>query len=41
MPNKEQRLVSSLWDQYNLQLENLQFPLLKQFEQLIQGILLV
>ena len=38
MPNEEQRLVSSLREQHNWRLEDLQFPLSKQLEQHIQGI---
>ena len=38
MPNEEQRLVSSLQEQHNWQLEDLQFPISKQLEQHIQGI---
>ena len=38
MPNEEQRIVSSLQDHHIWRLEDLQFPPLKQLEQLIQGI---
>lgn len=39
MPNKEQRLVTSLWDNHIWRLEGLQIPLPMQFKQLIKGIL--
>ena len=38
LPNEELRLVSSLRDNNNWRLEELQFPLPTQLEQLIQGI---
>ena len=39
MPNKEQRLVTSLWDNHIWKLKGLQIPLPMQFKQLIKGIL--
>ena len=41
MPNEEQRLVSSLRDNHIWWLEDLEFPLSTQLEQLIQGIPMV